>query len=332
MFFFAYPKVLFALLLLPLFAWLKGKFGKGASVRFSDISVAKTVGKKRRISIGKILTTLKLLGIAILIIALARPRIGHSTVEVEASGIDIVLLIDSSTSMNALDFTIGGEPVDRLSIIKNVVKKFLKDRPNDRFGLVAFAGEAYSICPLTLDHNWLVKRLEDIYTGKIEDGTAIGSSIATGLNSIKKVKSKSRIMILLTDGDNNSGNISPEIAAELAKTLNVKIYTIGVGTRGEAPYPVRDFFGNTIIQRVKVNIDEDTLKKIANVTGGKYFRATDTESLNNIYDEINKLEKTKRKIHKFQNYTELFVYFLLFGLLLLSVDMWLALTKYRRLP
>ena len=329
---FAHPEVLILLVLIPLFAFLKGKNGVSGSLRFSSISTAKKVASGRKVKPGEILGALRLLALTFLIITLARPQFGESTTEVEASGIDILLVVDSSTSMDALDFKIDDQHVDRLSVVKNVVADFIGERPNDRIGIVAFAGKAYSMCPLTLDHDWLQKRLVQVKSGVIEDGTAIGSAIAAAVNRLREQKSKSRIIILLTDGMNNAGKITPEIAADAAKALGIKIYTIGAGTKGEAPYRTKDPFGRERIVRMKVDIDEDTLKNVAKATDGRYFRATDTESLQGIYDEINSLEVTTRTIRKFENYSELFPWGIFATLFVLAIELLLSQTKFRRLP
>jgi Ca-activated chloride channel family protein len=231
--------------------------------------------------------------------------------------------------MEARDFTLKGRPANRLDVVKSVVAKFIKERPNDRIGLLAFAGRPYLVCPLTLDHDWLQQRLESLKTGMVEDGTAIGSAIASGVNRLRDRDSKSRIQILLTDGMNNAGKISPLTAAEAAETLGIKVYTIGAGTRGEAPMPVQDQFGRKRLMRVKVDIDEDTLRKVAEITGASYFRATDTKSLEKIYEAINAMEATTRKIKHFSRYRELFSWLVLTALMLLALELFVS---RRRLP
>jgi Ca-activated chloride channel family protein len=243
-----------------------------------------------------------------------------------------MLAVDVSGSMEAMDFKLKGQRVNRLDAVKDVVAQFIKERPNDRIGLIAFAGKPYLMSPLTLDHDWLLQRLGDVELGQIQDGTAIGSATASAVNRLSKQKAKSKILILLTDGMNNAGTASPEVAGEAAKSLGVKIYAIGAGTKGYAPFPVKDFFGRTRLQRVKVDIDEKTLQHISKMTGGKYFRATDTDSLQQIYDVINKLEKTKRTVRHFSNYQEIYIYPLIAGLVLLGLEILLASTRYRRMP
>jgi Ca-activated chloride channel family protein len=276
--------------------------------------------------------TLGLLSFAFLVLAFARPRYGKGSTDFEASGIDIMLTLDVSGSMEAMDFKLDGKPMSRVEVIKSVVSKFVGQRPNDKLGLLAFAGRPYLVSPLTLDHEFLGKRLEGVKLGQVEDGTAIGSAIASSVSHLRDSSAKSRIIILLTDGVNNAGAVNPLTAAEAAKTLGIRIYTIGAGIRGEAPVPRRDAFGLTHMETMKVEIDEEMLRKVAEATGGQSFRATDTDSLKGIYDAINKLETTTRKIKKYQQYEELYLWFLGPGLFLLLVEQLLAQTLFRRLP
>ncbi|MBW2328070.1 MAG: VWA domain-containing protein [Deltaproteobacteria bacterium] len=326
---FVHPELLWLMLLLPVLALLRGRKGPAPALIFSSISVAKAISGNRKAHPGRLLGLLRLLAIGLVIVAMARPQWGNTTTEVEASGIDILLAVDISGSMEARDFTLNGQAANRLDVVKSVVAKFIKERPNDRIGLVAFAGRPYMVCPLTLDHDWLQLRLDSLKIGIIEDGTAIGSAIASGVNRLRDRDSKSRIQILLTDGMNNAGKVSPLTAAEAAETLGIKVYTIGAGTRGEAPMPVQDQFGRKRLMRVKVDIDEKTLAKVAEITGAKYFRATDTRSLEKIYDEINAMEATTRKIKHFSRYRELFPWLVLTALALLAVELFVS---RRRLP
>ncbi|MCI5145092.1 MAG: VWA domain-containing protein, partial [Candidatus Electrothrix sp. AR3] len=296
---------------------------------FSSIALAKAISGSRKPSPGKLLGGLRLIALGLIIIAMARPQWGTTSTEVEASGIDILLAVDVSGSMKAMDFTLKGKAVDRLVVVKSVVAKFIEERPNDRIGLVAFSGRPYMVCPLTLDHDWLLLRLESLRTGMIEDGTAIGSAIVAGVNRLRQQDAKSKIVILLTDGVNNAGKAAPLTAAEAAETMQIKVYTIGAGRRGMAPMPVEDQFGRKRIIRAKVDIDEDTLGKIADMTGAKYFRATDTKSLEKIYEEINAMEATTRKIKHFARYRELFSWLVFAALLLLGVELFVS---RRRLP
>lgn len=326
---FLHPDLLWLLMFLPLLALLRGRNGRGPALVFSSISVAATLAVPKKIKQGTLLFLLRLGVLGLLILALARPQLGNSTTEIEASGIDILLAVDVSGSMEAMDFTLGGKPTNRLEVVKKVVDEFIEARPNDRIGLLAFSGRPYLVSPLTLDHSWLRKRLESLRIGMVEDGTAIGSAIGSGTNRLRDRQAKSRILILLTDGMNNSGRIPPLIAAEAAETLNIKVYTIGAGTRGEAPIPVTDAFGRRQIVRAAVDIDEKTLSKVAEMTGATYFRATDTASLSNIYEEINGMETTTRTMKKFENYRELFPFFVLAGFLLLGIELF---QSRKRLP
>ena len=326
---FVHPALLLLLLLLPVLAILRGKRGPAPALVFSSISLARSIAGNRKASPGRLLGILRLTAIGLIIIGMARPQWGNTTTEVEASGIDILLAVDISGSMEARDFTLQGRAANRLDVVKSVVAKFIKERPNDRIGLVAFAGRPYMVCPLTLDHSWLQQRLDSLKTGMVEDGTAIGSAIASGVNRLRDRDAKSRIQILLTDGMNNAGKVSPLTAAEAAETLGIKVYTIGAGTRGEAPMPVQDQFGRKRLIRVKVDIDEESLSKVAEITGAEYFRATDTHSLEKIYEEINAMEATTRKIKHFSRYRELFAWLVASALVLLAVELCIS---RRRLP
>jgi Ca-activated chloride channel family protein len=329
---FANPELLWLLLLLPILAFWLGRRGKKAAIEFSSASIARQVARETRSRIGGWMPFLRLLALGFLIAGLARPQLGHGTTEVETSGIDMVLAIDVSGSMQALDFTLNGQPADRLDVVKSVVSKFIESRPNDRIGIVAFGGAPYLVSPLTLDHDWLQQNLDRVQLGMVEDGTAIGSAIATSVNRLRGQASKSKIIVLLTDGMNNAGKVQPLIAAEAAKALGIKIYCVGAGTEGSAPFPMTNAFGQRVIQMMKVDIDEETLQKIAEETGGAYFRATDTNSLKNIYSEIDRLEKTTHSIKKFSSYEELFAWALLPALFFLGAEFTLAGTWYRRLP
>jgi Ca-activated chloride channel homolog len=235
--------------------------------------------------------------------------------------------------MASEDFVVHGQRVNRLNMARAVLKGFIEKRPNDRIGLVAFATEAFIASPLTLDHDFLLKNLERLDLGTINgDHTAIGSALSTAVNQLRKVKSKSKIVILMTDGQNNAGKIEPLTAAEAAHALNVKVYTIGVGTRGQAPMPVTDVFGRHGYQMMPVNIDEDTLRRISQMTGGKYYRADNAEHFQEIYGEINKMEKTEAKVKKFARHTELFGWVVAIGLAALMVEIVLAQTMLRKLP
>ncbi|MGE3311413.1 MAG: VWA domain-containing protein [Limisphaerales bacterium] len=329
---FAHPWWLTLLLLLPFAAILRRRRARDPAFLYSSVQLVHGVASLRRSYAGLILRRMRWLALAFLIVALARPRIGEGEVTIKASGIDIVVAVDFSMSMAAEDFEIGGRRANRVTAAKDVLRRFIDGRPNDRIGIVAFAGNAYVAAPLTLDHGFLLQRLEQLKLGLIEDGTAIGSGIAAGLNRLRELPSKSRIVILMTDGQNNAGKVPPMTAAEAAEALKVKIYTIGVGTRGTAPYPQTDVFGQTRYVPMQVDIDEELLGRIAERTGGKYFRAVSTETLRGIYDEIDKLERSDAEIRKFQRYDEVFGWFAVPGLILLLLEIVLGHTVWRKLP
>ncbi len=275
------------------------------------------------------------LGLSVFILfalGLARFRIPAEGSKVQTEGIDIILALDTSTSMLAEDFRLHGKRANRLDVVKDVVENFIQGRKNDRIGIVAFAARAYTVSPLTLDYGWLLENLKRVKIGMIEDGTAIGSALSVCLKRIEDTKAKSKIVILLTDGINNAGKISPSLAAEAARALKVKIYTIGAGTKGMAPYPMKDFFGNTVYQPVKIDIDEDGLINIASKTEGKYFRATDTRSLKEIYSEIDRMEKTPIEEKGYMEYRELFPIFVSIAMVLLFLEVLLRNTILRRVP
>jgi Ca-activated chloride channel family protein len=330
---FAHPLFLLLLLLLPLAAWLKGKVGFQSAFLYSSVQLVRGITGITRSHAGAILLKLRWLALALFIVALARPQLGEGETKITASGIDIVVAIDLSGSMSSEDFELQGQRVNRLAIAKDVLQKFVGKRPNDRIGLVAFARDAYIAAPLTLDHDFLLQNLERLEIAtQDKDGTAIGSALATALNRLREVKSKSKIVILMTDGQNNAGKVPPLTAAEAAETLKVKVYTIGVGTRGMAPMPYIDPFGRKGTIPQPVDIDEDTLKEIAKRTGGRYYRADKTEALRSIYDEIDRLEKTEVQVKKYQRYREVFQFAALPGLVLLLLEIILNHTVWRKLP
>jgi len=244
----------------------------------------------------------------------------------------MMLALDVSGSMESLDLKLQGQPASRVEVVKSVVSEFIKQRTDDRLGLLIFAGKPYLISPLTLDHDWLLQNLERVKIGLIEDSTAIGSAIAAGVNRLRDQPAKSKVLILLTDGQNNAGKVAPLTAAEAAKALGVRVYTIGIGVKGQAPYPMRDAFGNVHMQMIETDVDEGMLQKIADETGGHFFRATDTDALRQIYAQIDRLEKTTHVLKKFEHYDELFAWALVPGLLLIGLEVLLAQTRYRRVP
>jgi Ca-activated chloride channel family protein len=275
---------------------------------------------------------MRVAALGLLVVALARPQLGKAATQVFSEGIDIMLAVDVSGSMLAEDFQVDGQRVNRLDAVKSVVRKFLEHRPGDRVGLVLFGARPYTQSPLTLDHGWLMKNLERAQVGMIEDGTAVGSGLATAVNRLEASDAKSKIVILLTDGQNNAGKVPPLVAADTAKTLGYRVYTIGAGTRGNAPFPQVDAFGRRVYVSMPVDIDEDTLRRVADTTGGKYFRATDTPSLQQIYDEIDQLEKSPQEGLQYLEYYELYVWLALPALVLLATEAVLAQTWLRILP
>jgi Ca-activated chloride channel family protein len=259
--------------------------------------------------------------------------VGEGETRITASGVDIVVAVDRSTSMIAEDFELSGQPANRLAVAKDVLRRFVEKRPNDRIGLIAFALNAYLVSPLTLDHDFLLTNLDRLeLASRAEDGTAIGSGLASALNRLRDVRSVSKIVILMTDGQNNAGKVPPLTAAEAAQALGVKVYTIGVGTRGVARVPYIDEWGQRRYVQQQVNIDEVTLTEIARRTGGQYYRADRTESLVAIYDEIDRMEKTEVEVKHYERYRELFPWVLLLGLVVLLLELILGNTVWRRLP
>jgi Ca-activated chloride channel family protein len=299
---------------------------------FSSLKLFKTVPVSLKVRLRRLPFYLRMGALIFLLIALAGPRLGMEQDKHSTEGIDIVLTVDASGSMAAEDFTIGSQRVNRLEVVKKVIKEFIGKRPDDRISIVAFAGAAYTVSPLTADKDWARQNVDRISMQSMPDGTAIGSAIMSSLSRLKDSKSKSKIIILLTDGVNNKGEIEPLAAAEAADALNVKIYTIGAGTKGFAPYPVYDPWGQKLYQNVPVDIDEQTLQRIALKTQGEYFRATDTESLEKIYKEIDLLEKTKFEEYEMKNYKEIFPVFLIIALIILSLEILLKRTWLLQLP
>ena len=328
------PWLLLLLVLLPLLALLRGKRGARPAFVYSSVALVKEVSKSSRSRAGAFLHALRWLALALLIFALARPQKTQTETSVRASGVDIVIALDLSGSMESEDFEIKGQRVNRLVVAKDTVAKFIEKRPNDRIGIVAFAGKPYIAAPLTLDHDFLQANLARLQLHTIEDGTAIGAGLSAAVNRLRDVRSKSKIVILMTDGVNNAGKIPPLTAAEAAKALDMKVYTIGVGIRGQAMTPVgrNPFTGKLIFEPRPVDIDEPTLTAIAEKTGGKYFRADSTDTLRKIYEEIDKYEKTEAVVKKFVRRDELFHWFAVPGLLLLLIEALLANTIWRRLP
>lgn len=330
---FAYPYFLLLLLLLPLLAWLKGRRGQPPAFLYSSVRLLAGLTHARRSRAGALLAALRWLTLGFFIVALAQPRLMKSTTTVKASGIDIVVALDLSGSMISEDFVVHGQRVNRFNMARSVLKGFIDQRPNDRIGLVVFAAQAFIAAPLTLDHDYLQENLDRLEIGTINaDQTAIGDALTTALNRLRDLKAKSKIIILMTDGQNNSGNIDPLTAAQAAQALGVKVYTIGIGERGMAPMPVFMNGQKVGYRNMPVDVDEGTLQQIAQMTGGKYYRADNAERFRDIYAQIDKLEKTEAIINKYTQFKELFPWFVSCGLALLMVEVGLGQTIFRRLP
>jgi len=304
------------LIIIVFYRWRQSE----ASFVFPSSELVSSLQRSWKLQYRPVLYIFRMIAIIMFIMALAGPRSVVEETMYKTEGIDIVLALDTSGSMAAEDFKLNGKRVNRLTIVKDVVDDFIKDRKNDRIGLVAFAGLAYTVCPLTIDYSWLYANLKRIELGIIKDGTAIGSAIMSSLTRLKNSDAKSKIIIVLTDGMNNAGKIDPLEAARAAQRFGVKIYTIGAGTKGHVPVPIKNFFGRTVYQRVLINIDENTLNQVADLTGGKYFRATDTDSLRKIYKEIDILEKTEIEQFGYREYKELFGFILMGALILLCLE------------
>ena len=322
------PWLLLFLLGLPLLA-LKKK--EGAAIHFSSIEPLKTIHTTRGDFYARIPLLIRILALALLIIALARPQEGQKSTEILSVGVDIMLALDTSGSMRALDFIKDDKRITRLALVKGVVSKFIDNRSNDRIGMVVFGEHAYTQCPLTLDQKILQSFLSKMEIGMAGDSTAIGSAIGIAVKRLKDLVSKSKVIILLTDGRNNAGSLLPLQTAQTAKAFGIKIHTIGVGTKGKAPFLVNSIFGQRYIYQ-KVDIDETTLKEISQITGGEYFRATDLESLKNIYNQIDEMEKSEVKVIDHSEYKELYYFFLIPGLVILLLEIVSSNTLLRKIP
>ena len=326
------PWVLLFIFIIPLYIFLIRRRRTDSAFLFSSEELIKELKPTFRTRLSKILIFFRGIALALFLIALARPQSVLEGTKTVSEGVDIVLALDTSTSMLAEDFRMGNVRVNRFDVVKDVVKGFIQKRKDDRIGMVAFAARAYTVCPLTTDYTWLNENLDRVKVGMIEDATAIGSAIASSVNRLRTSKTKSKVIILLTDGVNNAGTISPIVAAEAAKAFKIKVYAIGVGTKGLVPYPFRDQFGRTVYQNIPIEIDEDVLKKIADITGAKFYLASNTETLRNIYDDINRLEKSNIEHYGYREYSELFNYFLVPALVILIIEVLLTNTVFLKVP
>lgn len=315
----------------PILIFVSLRLNKTGTVGFPTLRFLSKLEAGSILPVRGIPVALRSLALLLLVAALARPQLGNRSTEILSEGVDIILAIDTSGTMEALDFVANKKRVTRLDAVKNVVRDFVQDRKSDRIGMIVFGTHAFLQCPLTIDHGVLLSFLERAEIGMAGEYTAIGSAIALSASRLKELPAKDKVIILLTDGINNRGKISPETAAEIAKTLGIRIYTIGVGTKGKAPFRVQTLLGDRVRYEY-VPLDEETLRRVAKETGGRYFRATDTEGLEKIYDEISKMEKTEVKMKEYTEYFELYPWLVFPALALLTAEFVLRNSILRRLP
>jgi Ca-activated chloride channel homolog len=328
---FGHPWLLLLLLILPTL-WVWQQLAAPAAVKYAPARLFEHGLKLRRSIVPLAQKLLVYAAAACLLLGLAKPQSGVVSAEVRASGIDIMILLDVSRSMLAEDYSIGAERASRIEVVKQVTEKFIQNRPNDRIGIIAFAGRPFLVSPLTLDHAWLLANLSRLQIGLTEDGTAIGSALVSAANRLRDLKAKSRVIILLTDGDNNAGKVPPFTAAEAAAGIGIRIYTIGAGTNGLVPFPETDRFGNKFYTEEYMPFQEDTCRQIAKIGHGEFFRAIDTRSMQEIFASIDRLEKTEMSVQKVENYEDLFPWFVGVGLGLVGIGTVLGETIWRRIP
>ena len=321
------PEILWLLVLVPLLVAYYIWVGRQRATLLVSTLGSGRAPRTLRYWLRHLPQALRLISLSLFIVALARPVEQHAESETTIEGIDIVLAMDISGSMLAQDF----KP-NRIESSKKIASEFVADRHGDRLSIVAFAGEAFTQCPLTSDRSAVQTSLARLRSGIIDDGTAIGNGLATAINRLRESSSKSKVVVLLTDGVNNSGSMSPLMAADIAKNMGIKVYTIGVGRRGQAPTPVMDAFGNVGLAMMNVEIDEELLREISSLTGGKYFRAENAEALTKIYDEIDQMEKSKVEINDYISYEELYLGWLIWGLILLIAELFVSRIVLNRLP
>ena len=324
---FRHPLLLLLLLLVPLLVWLRHARRRQAPLTFSDAAALLDLPRSPWLALRRLPPALFAAGLVLLVLAAARPQKGMSESRVETEGVDIVLVVDTSTSMRADDFSTAVQRVDRLDAAKSVIAKFIQARPDDRIGIVAFAAMPYTIAPLTTDHAWLFLQMDRLQTGMLADATAIGDAIASGVNRLRDSQAKSKVVILLTDGIQNAGRLSPQDAAQAAAALGIKVYTVGAAS--DQPRRAGGFFN---LNLGGPEIDDAMLGKIAETTGAKYFRATDLRSLEETYAQIDAMEKTQIELDQYTRYEEKFAPFLILGLLCLSLETLLGFTRLGRLP
>ncbi len=325
------PWVLLLMAVIPFMVLYGWQRSGSAYIRFSSLHVLSRLPQPASVSLRRVVPLLRCMAAVLIIMALARPQSGVKSVEVKSTGIDIMLCLDSSGSMRALDFTTDGKRNTRMAAVKSVVNEFVRGREHDRIGMVVFGEEAFTQCPLTLDYGVLLSLLDSLEIGMAGDATAIGTALGLCVKRFQDIESASRVVVLLTDGVNTAGTITPLTAARLAQSFGIKVYTIGVGSEGKAPFQVDSLFGKQYVY-LEANLDEDTLRQIAALTGGQYFRATDTEALREIYKQIDAMEKTEVEVKEYTEYNELFLWFLLPALFLLLLEIALANTRFMKIP
>ena len=325
---FAHPEFFWLLLVVPVMAyfhfWRESR--RTSDFRFPAVALLQSLDKTMRVRLRHLPFVLRVLAVGLLVVVLARPQKFDAETKRKVEGVDIILCMDMSTSMLAEDL----KP-NRVEAAKKVAQEFVQGRTTDRIGIVPFQAVSWTQCPLTTDISVVVNIIGDLRSGMVEDGTAIGMALATSLNRLRESEAKSKVVVLLTDGQNNRGELDPVTAGQAAQALGIRVYTTGVGTRGYAPYPIETVFGKRY-QNVPVTIDEDMLKEIATLTGGKYFRATDEKILRQVYQEIDKLERTKIDVEEYRRVAEVFSPYLLGALALLALELMLALWGFRKLP
>lgn len=328
---FAHPWLLLFLLIVPLLAWMRYRTRRAATITYSDHRILKHLPTTWAVRIQPLLPVLYSLGLALIVIAMARPQRGLEESRSEGEVVDIMLIIDVSPSMQALDFSTSKVRMNRLDAAQKVAREFIEARPEDRIGIVVFAGLTYSLSPLTLDHEWLLEQVGRIKIGMAGNGTAIGSAIAAATNRLRDSEARSKVMILLTDGASNMGSITPENAAEAAKALHLKVYTVAAGREGLVPVPVQTFFGQEQIVQQPSDFERETLEMIASKTGARFFWAPDLETLRKVYADIDQMERTEIKTHTFTRYRDLYFPLLAGGIVFLLVERLLSLGRAGRL-
>ena len=327
-----YPWLLLLVLLIPLLVYLRYGARRRPTLRFSNGSALERLPRSWAVVLQPMLPVLYAVGLLSLILALARPQAGLDESRMRTDGVDIILLVDVSPSMAAEDFSTATRSINRLSAAKQVIERFVEKRKNDRIGIVAFAALPFPISPLTLDHGWLIEQMKRLEHGELGDGTGIGTALASAINRLRDSKARSKVVVLLTDGMSNVGELTPENAAHAAKALGIKVYTVAAGINGIVNVPVQSPFGGTQYMRQRSEIDETSLRRIADITGALFFRATDLEGLDQVYSQIDRLEKTEIEVEQFTRYEERFALFAATAAILLGLERLLAAWRLGRTP